>query len=359
MPVGDVRRRLSERRGPEVSRTRASAAAAIRSRPKTLRPEAVEQVKAALDTKFGHGPTLAGHEELLLDLDRPDVRQDGRQQRDHRDHRLAAGDLGLHRAALRVEVRDPGADRADARPADHRGRVSLTGREVTTATVAALLTILGYSLYDTIIVFDRVRENVPRMPRAAFSQIVNRSMSEVLTRSLATSFCTLLPVHRAAAVRRRNAQGLRLRADGRDRLGRLLLDLHRLAGAHALEGARGRLPQPPRADRARTGRRAGLRDDRRRGARGRRARAEAQAHATRQPDRPRGARRAALARGVPGTGARPRRRGAEPARRRQAAGARAGVGERRRGRSARPAVSSPTSPRAGDEPSRSATRRPT
>jgi SecD/SecF fusion protein len=74
------------------------------------------------------------------------------------------------------------------------GVYSLTGREVTTSTVAALLTILGYSLYDTIIVFDRVRENVPRMPRAAFSQIVNRSMSEVLTRSLATSFCTLLPV---------------------------------------------------------------------------------------------------------------------------------------------------------------------
>lgn len=74
------------------------------------------------------------------------------------------------------------------------GVYALTGREVTTATVAALLTILGYSMYDTIIVFDRVRENVPRMPRAAFSQIVNRSMSEVLTRSLATTFCTLLPV---------------------------------------------------------------------------------------------------------------------------------------------------------------------
>jgi SecD/SecF fusion protein len=74
------------------------------------------------------------------------------------------------------------------------GVYSLTGREVTTSTVAALLTILGYSLYDTIIVFDRVRENVPRMPRAAFSQIVNRSMSEVITRSLATSLCTLLPV---------------------------------------------------------------------------------------------------------------------------------------------------------------------
>jgi SecD/SecF fusion protein len=74
------------------------------------------------------------------------------------------------------------------------GVYSLTGREVTTSTVAALLTILGYSLYDTIIVFDRIRENVPRMPRAAFSQIINRSMSEVLTRSLATSFCTLLPI---------------------------------------------------------------------------------------------------------------------------------------------------------------------
>jgi SecD/SecF fusion protein len=60
--------------------------------------------------------------------------------------------------------------------------------------VAALLTILGYSLYDTIIVFDRVRENIPRMPRAAFSQIVNRSMSEVLTRSLATTACTLMPI---------------------------------------------------------------------------------------------------------------------------------------------------------------------
>ncbi|MHB8492880.1 MAG: protein translocase subunit SecF, partial [Solirubrobacteraceae bacterium] len=74
------------------------------------------------------------------------------------------------------------------------GVYALTGREVTASTVAALLTILGYSMYDTIIVFDRIRENVPRMPRAAFSQIVNRSMAEVLTRSLATSLCTLLPV---------------------------------------------------------------------------------------------------------------------------------------------------------------------
>ena len=74
------------------------------------------------------------------------------------------------------------------------GVYAIFEREVTTATVAALLTILGYSLYDTVIVFDRIRENVPRMPRATFSQIANRSMSEVFTRSLATSFVVLMPV---------------------------------------------------------------------------------------------------------------------------------------------------------------------
>ena len=74
------------------------------------------------------------------------------------------------------------------------GIYALTEQEVSSATVAAFLTILGYSMYDTIIVFDRIRENVPRMPRAAFSQIVNRSMSEVLTRSLITGLSTVFLV---------------------------------------------------------------------------------------------------------------------------------------------------------------------
>ncbi len=74
------------------------------------------------------------------------------------------------------------------------GVYSLVGREVNSATVAAFLTILGYSLYDTVIVFDRIRENVPRLPRAAFSQIVNRSMSEVLTRSLITGLSSVFLV---------------------------------------------------------------------------------------------------------------------------------------------------------------------
>ncbi|HYP56551.1 MAG TPA: protein translocase subunit SecD [Solirubrobacterales bacterium] len=74
------------------------------------------------------------------------------------------------------------------------GVYSLVDKEVSSGTVAAFLTILGYSLYDTVIVFDRIRENVPRMPRAAFSQIVNRSMSEVLTRSLITGLSSVFLV---------------------------------------------------------------------------------------------------------------------------------------------------------------------
>jgi SecD/SecF fusion protein len=62
---------------------------------------------------------------------------------------------------------------------------------VSSGTVAAFLTILGYSLYDTVIVFDRVRENVPRLPRATFAQIANRSLAEVLTRSLITGLSTV------------------------------------------------------------------------------------------------------------------------------------------------------------------------
>jgi SecD/SecF fusion protein len=74
------------------------------------------------------------------------------------------------------------------------GVYALTGREVSTATVAAILTVLGYSMYDTVIVFDRIRENVPLMRRASFRVIGNVSLWEVLPRSLATTFITLVPV---------------------------------------------------------------------------------------------------------------------------------------------------------------------
>jgi SecD/SecF fusion protein len=74
------------------------------------------------------------------------------------------------------------------------GVYSLSGREVTASSVAALLTILGYSIYDTIIIFDRVRENVQIMRRSSFMAIANQSLWETIRRSLATTFIALLPV---------------------------------------------------------------------------------------------------------------------------------------------------------------------
>ena len=74
------------------------------------------------------------------------------------------------------------------------GIYALAGREVTTPTVAAILTILGFSMYDTIIIFDRVRENMPIMKRSSIAAIVNQSLWEIIRRSLATSVVVLLPL---------------------------------------------------------------------------------------------------------------------------------------------------------------------
>jgi SecD/SecF fusion protein len=74
------------------------------------------------------------------------------------------------------------------------GVYSIAFKEVSIATVAAVLTVLGYSIYDTIIIFDRVRENIPLMRRQSFATITNVSLWETIRRSLATTFITLLPV---------------------------------------------------------------------------------------------------------------------------------------------------------------------
>ena len=75
------------------------------------------------------------------------------------------------------------------------GVYSLIGFEVTPATVIAVLTILGYSLYDTVVVFDKISENVHELgARHTFTEIANLSMSQVLMRSINTSLTSLLPV---------------------------------------------------------------------------------------------------------------------------------------------------------------------
>lgn len=74
------------------------------------------------------------------------------------------------------------------------GIYSLTGREVTPNVVAALLTILGYSLYDTVVVFHRINDNANPEGSHSFSWIANHSINQVFTRTINTTFTSLLPV---------------------------------------------------------------------------------------------------------------------------------------------------------------------
>ncbi len=76
------------------------------------------------------------------------------------------------------------------------GVYSLFGFEVSPATIIALLTILGYSLYDTVVVYDKVRENQdsPVGDGVTHTELVNRSMNQVLMRSINTTITTVLPV---------------------------------------------------------------------------------------------------------------------------------------------------------------------
>ena len=117
------------------------------------------------------------------------------------------------------------------------GVYSLLQIEVTPATVIAFLTILGFSLYDTVVVFDKVRENTPKVSvagRMTYTEMANLSMNQVLMRSINTSLTALLPVLSILVVGRldhgrRHAGGVRPRPAGRSPRRCLLVDLHRHA----------------------------------------------------------------------------------------------------------------------------------
>ncbi|HET6151835.1 MAG TPA: protein translocase subunit SecF [Marmoricola sp.] len=76
------------------------------------------------------------------------------------------------------------------------GIYALSGFQVTPATVTGVLTILGFSLYDTVVVFDKVRENTKdlRSSRRTYSELANLAVNQTLVRSINTSFVALLPV---------------------------------------------------------------------------------------------------------------------------------------------------------------------
>ena len=74
------------------------------------------------------------------------------------------------------------------------GIFSIFGKEFTLPVIAALLTIIGYSLNDTIIVFDRIRENLRKHHKQPLDFIINRSINETLSRTILTSATTLIVV---------------------------------------------------------------------------------------------------------------------------------------------------------------------
>ncbi|MDD3628938.1 MAG: protein translocase subunit SecF [Candidatus Humimicrobiaceae bacterium] len=74
------------------------------------------------------------------------------------------------------------------------GVYCILNREVNTSTIAAILTILGYSLNDTIVVFDRIRENTSLVGKLGYDRVLNDSINAILSRSINTSLTTLFPV---------------------------------------------------------------------------------------------------------------------------------------------------------------------
>jgi preprotein translocase subunit SecF len=71
------------------------------------------------------------------------------------------------------------------------GAMSITNREVDLVVVAALLTIAGYSINDTIVIFDRMRENIKKFPKMRLGELVNVSVNETLSRTLITNATVL------------------------------------------------------------------------------------------------------------------------------------------------------------------------
>ena len=128
------------------------------------------------------------------------------------------------------------------------GVYALTGFSVSPTSVIGLLTILGYSLYDTVVVFDKVRENTAGLlttQRSTYSDAANLALNQTLVRSINTSLTALMPVavdpvRRGGPARRGHAEGPGPGAVRRHAVRHLLLDLHRDPGSRRPQGARAR-----------------------------------------------------------------------------------------------------------------------
>ncbi len=107
------------------------------------------------------------------------------------------------------------------------GLYALLGYEFNLTTIAAFLTLVGYSVNDTVVIFDRVRENMRKPKRLPLTQVINEGINETLSRTIMTASTTLLAVLALFLVGGDVLRGLRLRAAVRHHHRHLLDDLHR------------------------------------------------------------------------------------------------------------------------------------
>ncbi len=97
----------------------------------------------------------------------------------------------------------------------------------TLTVVAALLTIVGFSVNDTVVICDRIRENLRKIKRETLESIINTSINETLSRTILTTSTALIGARIVLFFRRRSHQTVRLRAVGRVYLRRVFDDFYR------------------------------------------------------------------------------------------------------------------------------------
>ena len=112
--------------------------------------------------------------------------------------------------------------------------------DLTLNVIAAILTMTGYSTNDTIVIFDRVRENLRGMRRDSLNDVINISINQTLGRTVITAGTALLSARRAVLLRRRGAARLRVHDDRRHHHRHLLERVHRRGDRDASGAGPGR-----------------------------------------------------------------------------------------------------------------------
>ena len=104
---------------------------------------------------------------------------------------------------------------------------NVSGREFNATVVAAMLTIIGFSINDKIVIFDRIREDLKLGVRGTFKEVINQALNQTLSRTIITSGTVFLATAVALYLRRRRHQRLRLHLPGRHHHRHLFEHLHR------------------------------------------------------------------------------------------------------------------------------------